>query len=175
MNSIRAILLTLFLSSVAFTQRDSTGVNHAIYVELFGNARNILSLNYEKRIWKHENRPFSLHIRAGGSHDRYSYDSTRLYILLTELNCLKGRGEHRIEAGLGAVYFIGTSPLTSPNIPDYDRTNHHYFFTLRLGYRNIQPEGFVARVAPILFVYRDSYYNCWKLTWLLGFSMGYHF
>ena len=149
---------------------------NAVYVEIFGNGVGILSGNYERTICSSQNNLFHESIRVGLSLGTSKFNETTIYGFPIEANTLVGKMKNHLEIGLGWTPIIGTNNLNDTLLPVGYRSNYNYAFTIRFGYRFVNHNGFLARIAPLAeFTQTPPESPVLSLSWNFGLSFGYAF
>jgi len=169
-------LLSFYSQENDYNPDDNTLRNNALYIQGGGNARTVLSFNYERIVFNSSNNIYHLSSRIGWSIGKNVYDSTLFLVFPFEIIGIIGKRTHFFEAAIGITLNFGNSELKAPDIPEDMNSNFYYFFPIRFGYRLVL-ENIMIRVSPLLTLLVPTTPRGSELKgfWMPGISMGLMF
>ncbi len=149
--------------------------NNAVYIEFFGNTGTPISINYERLINTRKLEKVKFIGRIGGSIGKNKFDHKPVYIFPLELNSIIGKNNNKIELGFGYTSVFGTSNLKDSIIPEEYKNNNRYALFLRLGYRLVNEDGLILRIAPLAYFEHDPPLSkSLTLHFTFGISLGFY-
>lgn len=168
------VIYFLFVINCVYSQENEKAIKNAIYGELLGNGGTWVSINYE-RLFNVEKISFiKFGARVGFTYAKNRYDSKIGYNFPIEIIGLVGKKVHYFELGFGYTPYFGTSDLNSPQFPEGYKTNYDFMYVGRFGYRYVENNKFLFRVAPLLLIGHSKPQSSRLVTRLgFGISMGY--
>lgn len=180
------LFLFLFCSFVVFGQKtDTIKAKNLLYLEIWGNSNNQVSLNYDRIFFQKGVVKLSFRVGISAPFRGYvdankSNLGTFNWLVPIELNIMLGRKKHFFEFGLG--YNAGFTHYTDVRSVDRDiKFVYQNFYVQRLGYRRqIGESGLVIRASlNSIFEtsgdqqYSNPNYISWKPS--VGLGLGWSF
>jgi hypothetical protein len=159
------LVLSVLLGAVAYA--DERSAHNSLYLEL-GGSGILWSANYDRMFGEH----FSLRVGVEALEFEPVCDCKSFFFVVpVTASALVGPGAHKLELGLGATTFLGSTDNTGYKPPAI------IFATGIVGYRYAPKQsGFMFRASftPVFGNFASRGFQSWAFPWA-GLSVGYQF
>ena len=175
---LNSLIIIIFKSQILFGQfeyYESEANKQSIFVEILGNSRSIISINYE-RFWGDQEVNkiiFSTRIGVGYTPGNKVKNLKGFTSIPLSVSALYGTGKNHIVFGLHYTGTFGQNFIDSSYAPPKYFLNYESAFILSLGYRFMKYKGVMLELCPVSLVWTNNPTSRFMMGF--GFSIGHAF